>query len=439
MMNRFVILTFALLIAATSQAQKYNLQQSIDAGIANNIPVKQSNLAMEASNINRRQSRYDLLPNMNSNINHGINQGRSIDPFTNGYVNQQINYAGYGINSGVILFNGLNLQNNMKRAGYAYEASKMEWQQAKDNLTLDIILAYLQILTNEDIIASTTTQLELSKKQLERIEALDKVGAINPSQVTDIKGQFINDQLALINASTELETAKLYLSQLMNVPYSKTMQLERIGADELLASYEQAPEEIYQTALKQFARVKAAGLRKTSARYALKASKGELFPTITFNVNAYTNYSSAALNTLGKIPYNEQLNNNIFSSINIGLRIPIFNSFVIRNKIKLFAIQAENVELEEENIKLILRQQIEQASLQLSNSFERYKALLEQVAAYKQSFAAAEVRLNAGLGTTVDYLIAKNNMDRSSINLISAKYDFILRKKALNYYQGTNP
>ncbi|RYF82042.1 MAG: TolC family protein, partial [Chitinophagaceae bacterium] len=43
---------------------------------------------------------------------------------------------------------------------------------------------------------------------------------------------------------------------------------------------------------------------------------------------------------------------------------------------------------------------------------------------------------NAGVGTSVDYLIAKNNLDRANINLISARYDFVLRKKVLDYYQN---
>ncbi len=435
-MNRFIIIFFGIMIAASVNAQKYSLQQSIDVAIKNNIQVRQSNLAMETSDINRRQARYNLLPDLNANIGHGINQGRSIDPFTNQYATQQINYAGYGLSSGVVLFNGMSLQNIVKQNSYAYDASKMEWQQAKDNLTLNIILAYLKVLNSQEIIASTTSQVELSKKQLERLEIMDKEGAINPSLVTDIKGQLMNDQISLINATTELETSKLNLSQLMNIPYTKSMELESLDVDGVVAGYGQTPEEIYQTALKQFALIKLVDLRTKSAQYALRASKGALFPTVFFNANANTNFSSAALNTSGKIPYQEQLDNNIFTNVNIGLSIPIFNSLAARNRIKLAAIVVKRTELEEENTRLIVRQQIEQSSLLLANSFERYKALVEQVAAYRMSFNAAEARFNAGLGSSVDYLIAKNNLDRASINLISSKYDFLLRKRVVDYYGG---
>jgi outer membrane protein len=68
----------------------------------------------------------------------------------------------------------------------------------------------------------------------------------------------------------------------------------------------------------------------------------------------------------------------------------------------------------------------------------RYLALLDQVAAYTESFHAAEARYNTGSTTLIslDYLTAKNNLDRANVNLIIARYDYILRTKILDYYQG---
>src|SRR4051812_44001303 len=103
-MKRVLIFSFVFFVAVFSQAQTYTLQQAIDTAIANNIPVKQSNLLMQAAGVNWKQARLNRLPDLNSDINHGINQGRSIDPFTNAPVTQQINYANYGISSGVLLF-----------------------------------------------------------------------------------------------------------------------------------------------------------------------------------------------------------------------------------------------------------------------------------------------------------------------------------------------
>jgi outer membrane protein len=435
-MNRVVKLIFLLIFSNTVFAQKFNLQQAIDTAIANNILVRQNNLLMQREAINWNQARLNRLPDLNANVNHGMSQGRSIDPFSNDFVNQQINYANYNISSGVVLFNGLNQVNSVKQTAYAYEASKMEWQQAKDNLTLNVILTYLQVLNNEDILVSSTRQSELTQKQLERLELLDKQGAINPSLASDLKGQLMNDQLSILNAKNQLETTKLMLAQYMNIPYSKDMQLERINVNDMLTAYMQGPNEIFENATNQFALIKSVELRKRSAEYAVKAAKGQLTPSLILSGNTGTNYSSAARTATGKIPYNEQLNNNRSSNVGIGLRIPIFNNFSVRNRIKLANLDWKNAQLVEENTRIVLRQQIEQAHLNMTNAFERYKTLQQQVEAYQQSFKAAEAKFNAGVGTSVDYLIAKNNLDRANINLISAQYDFVLRKRVLDYYQN---
>ena len=68
-------------------------------------------------------------------------------------------------------------------------------EQAKDNLTLNVILAYLQVLNNEDLLASSIKQKELSTKQAERLEILDSQGAVSPALVADVRGQLMNDEL----------------------------------------------------------------------------------------------------------------------------------------------------------------------------------------------------------------------------------------------------
>ncbi|NTS41334.1 TolC family protein [Flavisolibacter sp. BT320] len=429
------LLLFLLSLCAKAQPV-YTLQQAIDTALAKNIAVRQSGLLSEEAAVYMKQARANLLPDLGATFNHGINQGRSIDPFTNAFVNQTVNFAGYGLSSGVVLFNGFTMQNTLKQTVYSYDASRMELQQAKDNLTLNVILAYLQVLNAEDMLSAAISQREVSNKQLERLQVLDGQGAISPSQVSDVKGQLMNDELSILNLRNSLETAKLSLAQLMNVPYQRSLTLQRINADEFLTSYGLSASDVYNTALQQFSQIKSVELRRRSAEYALKATRGTLFPVVTLGGNMQTNYSSVAMDASGKIPYKDQISNNMFYTLNLGLRIPIFSNLRARNNIKLADIQVRNSELVEENTRVQLRQQVEQAHLSMTNAYERYKALLDQVAAYKTSFKAAEARLAAGVGTTVDYIIAKSNLDRADINLINAKYDFVLRKKILDYYQN---
>jgi outer membrane protein len=436
-MNRVFICVFLLFFFSTAQSQTYSLQQCIDSALKNNIPVKQSELDMETARVNWKQAKSYVLPTLGVDMSHGLNTGRSIDPFTNTYVNQSVNRASYGASSDLILFNGGALQNRIKENAAAYDASRMDWQQSKDNLVLQVILAYLSVLNNEDQLQVANQQASTTQATLDRLQVLNSQGAVKPSDVSDLKGQLMNDQLGILSAKNQLELSKLVLSQWMNKPYDSAMHLERMNAEDFLTGYGQTVDDIYQSSLNQFSLVKAVELRSRSSAYSVKAAKGQLFPTLAFGAGINTNYSSVARDANNaKIPYTNQLQNNRFTSLGFGLSIPIFNSSIARNRVKLSEINLKNTELAEQETKRDLRQRIDQAYLNMNNAYERYKVLLGQVAAYEESYNAAEVRFKAGVGTSVDYLTAKDRLDRANLNLVNAKYDFILRKKILDFYAG---
>ena len=454
-------------ILANGQANTINLQKAVETAIKNNLEVKQSDLRMQTAGVNWRQAKANLFPSLQGFANHGINQGRSIDPFTNSFVNQSINFAGYGLNTSLVIFNGLAIQNNIRQNALTYEATRMELQQQKDELTLSIILAYLQVLNNEDLLTQSRNQEAVSRQQVDRLNLLFQEGAIPPAQLYDLKGQLANDELSIVNNQNAVNGAKLTLSQLMNVPFDKTLQLEKLTIDQFSTNYDVTPDAIYKMALQQLAIVKAAQLRTQSAGKAIKTAKGDLYPNLVLSGNVTTNYSSAAnrdifLNTTEvttpqyvmingiktavispkdnfqsqRIKYNEQLDNNLFTSLSLGLRIPIFNSLQARTRVRLAQIDQKNAEYVEQTTKTQLSQAIEQAYFNMTAAQNRYTVLTEQVTAFQESFRIAEIRFNEGAITSVDYIIAKNNLDRANLNLISARYDYLLRTKILDYYQS---
>ncbi len=222
-----------------------------------------------------------MLPDLNANGNYGKNFGRSIDPFTNGYIDQKVGFANYGASSNLLLFNGFSLQNQIKANKLGYEASKEELQQAKDNLTINIILAYLQVLSAEEVLKQSQDQVLVTQKQVERLDILNKSGAILPADFFDMKGQLATDQVAIADNKANVETAKLNLVQLLNIPYQKNIELEKIPAENFDTNYSGTPDEIYKTALQQFAQVQAVKLRTQSAEKNIRSIKGELFPTLS--------------------------------------------------------------------------------------------------------------------------------------------------------------
>lgn len=420
-----------------AQTTPITLKQCVETAIANNIDVKQRDLQMQRAAVGWKQGKANLLPSINGNVNHNLNQGRSIDPTTNSYVNQNYTSATYSLSGDLTLFNGLRLINNLKARQYDYEASRLELQQQKDNLTLDVILAYLQILTNIDLLEQAKKQEAVSRQQVERLEIMNKEGAIKPSDLYDLKGQWADNKLAIINSENNLNAAKLRLAQLMNVPYNESLQVERLTAEQFAMDYQATPDSIYQVATEQLALVKAANLRQKSAEKDVKAARGALFPTIGIGGGIDTRFSSTGVDTAGaKVPYYDQLSNNYSTGVGIGVSIPILNGLQRRNQVALAKIDQKQAEYIAQTTQIQLKQNIERDHFNMEASLSRYQALVDQVGSYTENFRIAEVRFNEGVTSSVEYLLAKNNLDRANTNLIIQRYDYVLRTKILDYYQG---
>ena len=469
----FLSCTFFFLLIFSAHAQSsdtsainYTLQQCIQLALKNNPTVQHSQVASETQRANLTGARGNMLPTLNGTIDHGISQGRGIDPFTNTYANQNINFANYNLNTNVTLFNEFAIQNSIKQNKLAYDATKMEVQQNKDDIALQVILEYLQVLTNQDLVEVSTQQRDVSAKQVERLNILNDEGAIPPSQLYDLKGQYAQEELNVVNAINSLESAKVLLAQLLNIPYNKNIMLERIGLSEAVAN-NSSTDSIYQAALKNLALIKASELRKRSAIYGVKTYRSLRFPSLYLSGALGTNYSSNAttqqfINSTdvttdnyvvvngtqvpviakqdnyasNKISYGSQFKNNYNTSLSIGISIPLLNRLQNRTQIKTAELIEKDAEITLNATKTQLQQNIEQAYVNLTSAQRRYDVLTDQLNAFKESFREAEVKFNAGSITSVDYLIAKNNLDNANINLIIARYDYVLRSTILDYYSG---
>jgi outer membrane protein len=469
MKRKFIVWTMMMFCAAFTHAQdtKLTLQKSIETALANNIPTKQSELLMRNAEINYKQAKFNRLPSIDGSFSYGINSGRSIDPFTNGYINQNLTSSNANSQAVLPLFSGFQLKNLIRQNEFAFATATMEWQQRKDELTLQVILAYLQILNNEDALKLARQRADLSKQQVDRLEIMAREGAGPPGNLSDLKGQFAGDQLTIINAENSLETSRITLAQLMNVAYDTSLNIDRTGFDSTIKMYDALPNDIYNTALEKLASVKASELRVKTSATAVKVASSYYSPTVSLYGVLNTNYSSAAAinQSIGsvevpsgdyvtvngtaipvitkqnkfssqKIAYGSQFNNNLSTAYGVSVSIPIFSRFRARSNVKLARNEERNSRLIADNIKVLLRQSVDQAYVNITTTYKRYQALQDQVAAYAESFRIASIRFENGAIASPEYLIAKNNLEQAQAMQINARYEYLLRSKVLDFYMG---
>ncbi|WP_033962365.1 TolC family protein [Psychroserpens jangbogonensis] len=445
----------------------YTLQDCIDISIENNLDLKIKELRAASSEINFKENRNKILPSLNMNYNLGINNGRSIDPFTNSYINQELTFSNAGLNLDATIFNGFRIKNEIKQSRFNMQASEMEIVEAKQNLTLEVTLLYIQILNNRDVLELSKARLTTTKVQLKRLESQYNNGLGNPSTFTDIQGQYTRDQTEIITAENNLKSTVLNLVKLLSIDLDSENEFENIFEINNPEKYQNSANDIYNDALENLATFKSKQLRIDAAKTGIKIARSNYFPEVSLFGQLNTNYSSAAQiftqtgtstietgdfvsiggqehNVLrnegqfegSKINYKDQFENNRNSVVGIAVRVPLFNGFRAKNKLRVEKIQLEEAQINLNQIKFIFKQSIQESYNNMEASFKRYQILKNQVTAYEESFRVNEVRFNSGVSNIVEYITSKNNMEASKLNLSQTKYEYLLRVKVLDYYRG---
>jgi outer membrane protein len=449
---------------AQDSTKYLTIKQCVDLAITNNLQIQQSQIQLDQNGVAYKQAKDNLLPQISATLSQQNNYGRSISNVNNAYVDVQNGSGNYQLNGNLVLFNGLSFQNAIKQNRLNYDASKMDLQQQKDNITLSVILAYLTVLSNQELLDIARSQASVDSAQVARLEIQNQEGAIPPATLYDLKGQYASDEVNVVNAINALETAKVNLFSFLNVPYQRNATYEMVNMSADIGDLRTSSDTIYQTALQVIPNIKATDLRVQSFQKSISVARGKLYPTLYLFGNLNSNYSSIATTNIPgsefpvqsnyyipgtpnvdvyttalatqKSSLGDQIKNNRFQTVGLQLNIPILNYLQARNNVKVAKLNYENAKALSNSSRNLLQQYVEQAWQNLRSAYGQYKGYEDQVHAYGESFRTAEIRFNAGVITSVDYVIAKNNYDRANTNLSAARYNYIFRTKILEYYQG---
>ena len=458
-----------LISSDVSSQNVWSLQKCIDYALMNNISIKQTELNTQTADVRVTQSYAAFLPSLNGNISHVYDFGRAVDPLTNAFTTNRVVSENFSIGASLTIFNGFQLQNSLKQSRLDYMSSTYDLKKIANDISLNVVSDYLQVLFSIEGVGVANQQLDLIKKQQDNTKKLVDAGSLPRGSLLDINAQVANNELALINAQNSLDLAYLGLKQLLDLDSVRDFQIDKpiievstfvITANEI--------DNIYQTAEKRQPEVLSADLKYKSTETALSIARGGRSPRLTMSGNYGTGYSDQLLQLAGTpiatntfpiigfdtagvpvhaitpvynysfttTPFFTQLTNNLNKSFGFNLSVPIFNNWSTNSNIKRAKINLVNAKYNSEQVRLTLKKSIEQAYYDASAAYKKYNATLVSVESLKEAFKYAQQKFDVGLTTSYDYLIAKNNLDKAQSDLIQAKYDYLFKTKILDFYQG---
>ncbi|MFC3562171.1 TolC family protein [Pedobacter jamesrossensis] len=433
-------LLVALCLGQSVSAQEViTIQQAVDNTLKNNLTIKQAQFSAAISDENLTQSKYALYPNLNASVNPNLTFGRGLDQTTFQVTNQTSLFTSGNLSTNIDLFQGFSKINQIRQNKTILEADKSNVDKVKNDLILNVVTAYLQVLYNTDLERASKEQLDIANKTLVRENALLDAGNKTLADISQAKSQVAIAELNLTNAQNALSISYLTLGQLMEMQPNQKFVVQAPLIDNVKAATSTAnPDEIFNNALNIFPDIKLATLRSLAAKQAIAVAKGAYLPSLSLGAGINTSYSYQfdykGLNPQSS--FADQIDQRLGQSVGMSLQIPIFNGFTARSSVRRAKITYQNTLTSEQLAKNNLNKVIFQATTDLKAAESRYGSTQNAFNAQKDAFYVVEQRYNVGLVNSLDYSTAQTNRNKAEIDFIQAKYDLLFRAKVIDYYLG---
>ena len=438
MKTKFVVL--ALLTSTLGFSQKtWTLKECVDHALENNITIKQNRINVQLAEKDVAIAKGEFLPDLNGSS--GANYRSGLSQSQDGTLKNTQNFSSsFDLSSRGIIFNGFRNLNSKKQALLGVEGSKLDLAVIENDISLNVVNTYLNVLFAKENLAVAQVQAEISKKQIERVQAQYEAGAVPKGDLLNAQSTAANDAQSVITQENTLNLALLRLAQFLQVS-PNGFDVVKIEIDSPSASllYDDA-NQVYTTALQNRPEISKAKLNVKNADLSIEIAKGAYLPTLSYSLAASSSYIHQFNNLFpGQVNnyfFKQTLKDRINYSAGVSLNIPLFNRFQTKNRVAKSIISKENSKLALENQKLQLRQTIEQAFLDAKAASKTFEAASISLDAQKEAFKNAQESYNYGTMTQFDFDQVRNRLVNAEGAAIRAKYDYVFKTKVLKFYFG---
>ncbi len=405
----------------------WSLEECVDYAVQNNISVKQSELSSQLQEAEVARTKMNFYPSVSGSVgaNYSFGAPLSNSSFSNSY----------GISSGTTLYNGKRNKYFVTLAERDLEISKLNIQKNKDDISLFVVNAYLNILYNRENVKIAKEQISVGEKLVERMQGLVDAGSKARNDLFQVEANLAANEEAVVTAENNLDVALLNLAQTLQISHvGFTVADVPINLESAKLIYSNS-DLIFEKALTMRPEIESAKMRIENADLDIAVAKAGKLPTVSASYSFGSNYFNVedAVNQSG---YFKQLADNRGHSVGVSASIPIFDKHATKIGVQRAQIQKQMAEYSLEDERTNLRATIERAYIDAKTSLKTFEAAKKSVEAQEEAFRTAQERYDLGVLTSYDFDQVRNQLVNAQSSFIRAKYSFIFRSKLLEFYYG---
>jgi outer membrane protein len=428
------------------QSKKWSLKESVNYALEHNISVRRASLSSDLQKEDIKLAKANFLPTASGSASHAFSFGSSIDLATNTRKSADRSSNSFGFNTSFSVFNGFKNLNTLRQAKLGFESSQYDLQKMKDDISLNVLNSFLNVLFNKENLKIAKSQVILSQEQVDRTQRLVDSGTLPRGNLLDVQATLASDEEKLVTAENNLDLALLSLAQLLQLPK------EGFDVEDVILNVSKAElpfgnvQKVYSKSLQLRPEIKSAQLNIKNSELGIKIAEADYKPSLNFNagLNTFYNHNQGQrddyINPItGEFVSNgffTQLQNNFGQTVSVSLRIPVFNGFRTDTNVKRARINYLLSKNTLSDQKLKLREAIERAFTDAKSSLKSYEAATKSYTSQQEAFRFEKEKYEAGQSTSFDFNQVKNRLIDAQASLNRAKFNFIFKTKLLEFYYG---
>ena len=434
-MKKIKIFTVLLFMMSYSLGQNnlWTLEECVNHALENNITILQAKNSLLSSEQDIVSAKGNFLPAVNSNISGGASLG-NIEVFPGEFRDREFYSTSLGVGFSQSVFNGFRNINLLNQSKLSLERNQYELEKLKDDISLNVANAYLNVLFNKENLDLANSQVEFSKFQVSQVQTLVEAGSEPMSTLIETQATYSRDIQNLTIAENSHVLSLLSLSQLLQIPFENfDVEVVQIDVPSANLMYDDVAA-IINYAMENRNEIKVAERDIELSKLSTKISKSAYLPNISmgYGFNASANFS----NLTSDDQFIDQLNDNKGHSVNMNISIPIFNRNQTKAQVKKSKIQEETTNLAFDQVKVNLESTIQRAFTDAKAALRAFEAAELSLGSQILAFENSQQRFNLGALSSFDLEQSRIRLLNARSSQINAKYDFIFKTKVLDYYLG---
>ena len=404
------------------------MEQCLKTGIENNLSLETKRNDILKGKHTLSENRAKLLPQINAiaSFNDNFNPPVSVtdgSAYGNPYnVTHTLQYnASAGLQLQMPLYNQT-VYTALSIARTMDEINGLSYEKAREDLMMQIAQMYY-------LGQSTSEQIAIVKENIRRLEELRDIttaffdnGMAMEVDVKRVNINLENLQVQYDNAVSMLTQQLNLLKYVMDYPAEKEIALTPVDTEHITP-------------------VALSGLSENLSELRLLRQQGTLaeqqqkmisqgyLPSLSLTGNfMYSAFTDKAKNWFHSGPSNHWYNS---SGIGLTLRIPIFDGFDKRSKLRKARIDTENVKLAYENTRKNLQTQYLNATNELMNSQRNFTKQKDNYLLAEDVYEVTSDRYREGIASMTEVLQDEMRMSEAQNNYVNAHYNYRMTNLSL--------